>query len=586
MRVLLLHPDHVPWRGKWAAERWDLIVDLAFAGSGVYKEWGKRTGATVISIHQFAGQTESYRWINQLLEAGRGRFLDRRGLDWWEMLAPWKYHELQALYLLGELQKEIGAAQHELVATRHHPYVQLFSIVTRQAIPCRSEAPSRVPSLVSRVSAAARNLRPSQMVEIAFDKWDPSYRIRSKVARHRRARAQEPLVLLPSAYSNVTRAQLGYAAHLPNRRFLLATTRRSGESEQLPFNVEHAPLAAYVEDSSDTRNEFRELIGTWNLLQVELREVGELRASFEGNLWDYFPYHLENGLRLRDAWHLLLSSEPVQWVLCADDLNYYTRLPLVLARRMGLKAIYCYHGALDGGLLFKKSYAHLHLVKGEMEREYMLRASNVDPERIAIAAPAEAVDHAANPVPHDAGAGDLVFFSQPYEVLGGRTENIYGEILPRLAVVAEQLNRKVVVKLHPFESRRQRERLLASLLPAELRARFEISCEPAASIMARTLCGVGSDSTVCIECRQHGIPYFLCGWLDFSGFGYTRQFARFGAGMMLETPDEILSIAQRVGEFTPDPSTLGQIWQPVDDKRLDEIIFQSSQVLVLDKCAS
>ena len=587
MRVLLLHPGDEPWRGKWAAEHWDLIVDLAFAGAGVYQEWGKRCGARVISLHQFAGQTESYRWVNEFLEAGRGKLSDRMGLDWWEMLAPWKYHELQALYMLEQLCEELGGP-HEVVATRNHPYVHLFGILTRQSIRCLSETPSSssVRSLVSRVSVAAQNLRPSQIIEIAFDKWDPSYRIRSKVTNHQRMQAQEPLVLLPSAYSNVTRTLLAYAAHLPNRRFLLATTRSSGKSKHLPSNVDSAPLAAYVRDSCDARLEIGELLRAWALLQLQLHELKELRVSFEANLWDYFPRHLKNGLRLRDAWQLLLFSEPVRWVLCADDLNYYTRLPMILAKRMGLKAIYCYHGALDGGLLFKKSYADLNLVKGQMEREYMLRVSDVDPQRIAIAAPTDPVDGAAKITSDDARTGDLVFFSQPYEVWGGRTENIYGEILPRLATVAEQINRKVIVKLHAFESVKNRERLLGAVLPPERRSRFEISCAPASTVMPRTLCGVGPDSTVCVECAQHGIPYFLCGWLDFNGFGYMQQLARFGAGIMLETPDAILAIPKKLSGFKLDRSKIQQIWQPVDDKHLDQIIFQSAPVLSFDKCAS
>src|SRR5437879_5253109 len=107
MRVLVLHPEDVPWRGEWNATRWDLIVDLGFAGPGVYQEWRKRTGARVITLHQFAGQTDSYRWVNHVLEAGRGKFLDRRGLDWWEILAPCSYDQVQALYLAGRFRQEV-----------------------------------------------------------------------------------------------------------------------------------------------------------------------------------------------------------------------------------------------------------------------------------------------------------------------------------------------------------------------------------------------------------------------------------------------------------------------------------------------
>ena len=116
MRVLFLHPEDSPWGGAWCRLHWDLIVDLGFASPYTYEEWSRRSGARVLSIYQFAGQTESYRWVNKVLEHGRGRLLDRMGLDWWEILAVTSYHDLQALYLLDQLRPEIAAHQIELAA--------------------------------------------------------------------------------------------------------------------------------------------------------------------------------------------------------------------------------------------------------------------------------------------------------------------------------------------------------------------------------------------------------------------------------------------------------------------------------------
>ena len=584
MKVLLLHPEDVPWRGEWSAGHWDLIVDLGFAGPSVYQEWGKRIGSKIISLHQFAGQTESYRWVNRVLEAGRGKFLDRMGLDWWEILAPWKYHDLHVLYMLRRLRQELGSGPVELVATRAHLYVHLLGVVTGRPLRCIAQGPSFMGSLVSRISTAAQNLRPSQMIEIAFDKWDPSFRLRSRTTKHRRARMKEPVLLLPSAYSNVTRLQLAYAEQLPNRGFLLATTRRSGESKTLPPNVHAVPLAAYAEDTDSIRSETADQINAWLSVKTELSNSEELGQSFQAGLWEDFPSHLGNGLRLRAAWQVLMSSEPVSGVLCGDDLNYYTRLPLILANRMGLRAIYCNHGALDGGLLFKKSYADIHLVKGEMERAYTLQVSDVEPERIEIAAPAEATYQHCGTSTNDTQASDIVLFSQPYEVYGGRAREIYQEILPRLASVAQELNRKIILKLHPFESFRGRERLLKSALPAEQRARIEISEAPASEILPRALCGLGLDSSVAVECAQRAIPYFLCGWLDFNGLGYMQHFARFGAGILLQTPEDILTIPQRLIEFKTD-SSIRRFWQPVDAKGLDEIMFGTSPVFSPNKRA-
>jgi hypothetical protein len=569
MRILLLHPDDVPLRGEWSNSRWDLIVDLGFAGASVYEEWSRKTGSRVITLYQFEEQ-EGYRRVKRGLTAGHGKLLDRIGLDWWEILAPCAYQEQQAIYLVTQLGRELGAGPIELVATRAHPHARLLSLATGWPVRNVVATPSSWSRLVPRVVAAAQDLRPSQMLEIAFDKWDPSYHFRSRVTKFRRARLKEPVVLLPSAYSNVTRVQLAYAAQLRNRRFLLATTRRSGESRALPANVDAVSLSAYAGSSIATKSETAELITAWNRLKRELGQVEDLHEGFQACLWDYFPPQLETGLRLRDAWRSLLSSEPVTGVLCGDDLNYHTRLPLILAQSMGHRAVYCSHGALDGGVLFKKSYADLHLVKGEMERDYVLKVSDIEPERVQIAAPEQQheVGHLRGPQ-----SGEIVLFSQPYEVSGGRAGEIYREILSPLIKVARQLNRRIVVKLHPFESARGRGRLLRSLLSADELDRVKVSAAPASEILVHTFLAIGLDSSVAVECTQRGIPYFMCGWLDFNGFGYMRQFARFGAGSVLEKPQDILSIPQRIAAFERDGAKIRPLWQAAANAVLDQILF-------------
>jgi hypothetical protein len=122
-------------------------------------------------------------------------------------------------------------------------------------------------------------------------------------------------------------------------------------------------------------------------------------------------------------------------------------------------------------------------------------------------------------------------------------------------------------------------------------ARIEVSGVPASEIMTRAWCGVGLDSSVAVECTLRAVPYFLCGWLDFNGLGYMQQFARFGAGVMLETPDEILFIPQRLTispkmEFGHDSAKVRRLWQPVDHARLDQIMFRSTPALSPTKCAS
>src|ERR1700683_495166 len=163
MRVLLLHPDDTPLRSECAASRWDLVVDLGFAGAGVYEEWSRQTGCRILTLHQFGG-LDSYRWVKQGLALGRGRLLDRLGLDWWEILAPCGYQEHRALYLVDQLRREIGTGPVELVATRAHSHVRLLGLVTGLPVRYLIAEPSTAGKLVSKVVAAARNLRPSQMV--------------------------------------------------------------------------------------------------------------------------------------------------------------------------------------------------------------------------------------------------------------------------------------------------------------------------------------------------------------------------------------------------------------------------------------
>lgn len=572
MRVLLLHPEDLPWNGEWAHNHWDLIVDLSFAGLSTYADWSERSGARVISIHQFAGELESYRWINQVLQPGRGRLQDRMGLDWWEIAAVWNYHEVQALYLLRALQSELGSSAIEWAATRPHLCSDLLSLSSGRTVRCFRPRRTGLLDSFSRVVSATRKLKTGQVAEIAFDKWDLTYAIRRHFAK--RANCIEPVLLLPSAYSNVTRIVLAYAAHLPNRNFLLATTRRSGRADNLPSNVKSTTLAAYAVAHSQTQAELDELKAVWEFFErTVLDETEELRATRQAGIWKDFPLHLQNGLRLRDAWISLMAHEPVTGVLCGDDLNYATRLPLILAKLRGLNAVYCSHGALDGGMLFKHPFADTFLVKGEMERDFLLRAGSIPADAIEIAAPPYSPPSCTETDANRAAAA-LVFFSQPYEVSGGRAAEIYRELLPPLYSIASKTGHKLVIKLHPFESEKSRRQLVNSILPAVNRKLVEIVSGISASELIRSAwCGIGVDSSVAVECVINGVPYFLCGWLDCSGFGYVSQFACFGAGRLLRSPREIALIPEMISNYRADPAIQQRLWQPASSERLDEIMF-------------
>ena len=348
----------------------------------------------------------------------------------------------------------------------------------------------------------------------------------------------------------------------------------------VPTNVTITSLAAYVQPAAVTRKETAELCQEWGSFSRGMqKESAEFRQASKAGVWDYFPAHLEHGLHLREAWSCLLQDEPVTGVLCGDDLNYHTRVPLILAQKMGLNAIYCSHGALDGGFLFKTPHADFYLVKGEMERDYLQKAAAIARDQIILGAPGRIQSF------HHKSGDAIVFFSQPYEVIGGRAEAIYREIIPRLYSAASASGRKLIVKLHPFESKRVRLKFVKLALPNSPANAVEIIEGVAAEkVLPRAWCGVTVDSSVAVECALNQIPFFLCGWLDFTGIGYLEQFARYGVAHVLGTPQEIERIPDMVDDYRPDPAILQRLWQQPARNQLEAVMFGARQAR-LKPCA-
>ena len=570
MRVLLLHPAVSALTGRWALERWDMIVDLGCAGPSTYSEWSRTLNTRIFSIHEYAGDLDSYRWVKRVFDHGRGKLLDRMGLDWWDLLCVANYHALHVLWLFQRLKTEIGGSV-EIWCVRPHEFARVAEQVFG---PCRGYFQDGHESLIGRGLRAvqsARDLRPAQIIEIAFDKWDPGYRIRRYWTQQSRARLAEPAMLLPSAYSNVTISELAYATQLPERRFLLATTRHNAIPDQVPENITIAPLAAYAKGANATADEVTDLKRSWEeFSRAMASEHAEFRRALDAGLWNYVRLHLEEGLLLREAWNHLLDSEPVTGVLCGDDLNYHTRLPLLLAQRRGLNAVYCSHGALDGGFLFKTPIADYYLVKGAMERDYLERVSAVSVEKIVVGAPNDSGRASGEDQRREA----IAFFSQPYEIFGGRVDCIYREILPHVYSAAQRSGRKIIVKLHPFESKRARQKLLDSILPQVKHSDVEIvQGKSAEEVLANAWCGITVDSSVAVEGARRKVPFFLCGWLDFAGLGYLDQFARFGVAQVLNSPEELQQIPEKVADYQPDAANLNRFWQQADPIQIDEILF-------------
>src|SRR5262249_51456720 len=108
--------------------------------------------------------------------------------------------------------------------------------------------------------------------------------------------------------------------------------------------------------------------------------------------------------------------------------------------------------------------------------------------------------------------------------------------------------------------------------------------QPPEQVMSLAWCGVTVDSSVAVECALRKIPFFVCGWLDFTGMEYLRQYAQAGAARGLSSPNEIMKIPEMVPEHPDDELVPNRLWQPANSSQLDEILFGAKQAS-LDRCA-
>jgi hypothetical protein len=277
---------------------------------------------------------------------------------------------------------------------------------------------------------------------------------------------------------------------------------------------------------------------------------------------------LRDGLAIRDAWLRVFEREPVSAVLCTDDTNPYTHLPLLIARQRGLPTIACHHGALDGGQLVKRSHADVTLAKGRMEKDYLVNTCGLAEERIEVGAPL--LSQRANTGVRRAKSS-IVFFSEPYALDGGRCHEFYRELLPPLADLASRMNLTLVVKLHPMESERERRKFVnAALLPRQFENLQIVAGALSEELLDSSSFAVTVQSTAAVDCAIRGIPVFLCKWLDYSYYGYVAQFIQFRAGVPLRSPAEIAKIPDLLENFPAPVRT--DFWQTVSHEKLEHFL--------------
>jgi hypothetical protein len=543
MKTLLLHPEDSPRRGRWTAEKWDCIVDLGKSSQSTAVAWQQLTGSAVIRLDDYRKSIEDPRLVGQILRQWFGTLLDRWGLDWWELTSIFVDPDLENAIALRRMVREVSL-DGELFATRPDWPVTGVEQLLRREIRSFSGANGGASARMRRISRALRRLSRTQIIEILWDKYDADYRWRARVAKARTSSGR-PVVLLPSAYTNVSRAASAYARLLPEQDFLLVATRNSGLRFECPPNVHVAHLAEYAGRNGEAL-EFANLEEGWSRLLPQLAEVPEMAMLQDAGLLAPIRDLIRSGLAVRDSWLRVFEQEPVTAVLCGDDSNWFTRLPVMLAAQRKLPTVDFHHGAFDGRFLLKNLSSDMYLAKNEMERDYLLRVCRLPAERVAVSG----IEGASGIGKRQAAAGGKVlFFSEPYENAGSRPEEIYRELLPALCRTAEQHGRRIVVKLHPFENEAERKRLIELALGASWRERVEIASGPLTpSLLDSAWFGIAVESSAVVDCVRHSVPCFHCAWLASTPFGYSEQYARYGVGRLLRSRDEISGIPGMLAE--------------------------------------
>ena len=571
MRVLLLHPEDqlpAPRRDR----RWDLVVDLGRAPAATYERWSKQAGCRVISLYDFGQDFEDLHHVRELLQLGMGQWVDGFGIDWWDVLSLMIEPDLRQLMLVGRLAHELRGGC-ELYASRSTGLATALQSLT-------GAKPVRIASGLRPGMRWARHYRnvfsqldAAQMSQAFQDKFDRQHSVRRRVASSRR-RSKDPVVLLPSAYINVSRTAVSYAALLPAEKFLLVYARNSARLKSLPPNISTISLDPYFVTADG--KERASLARAWELLRSRLMsQAQEYAAAHATGVLDEVPALLRWGIAVRDAWNQVFASETIVGCLSADDSNPYTRLPLILARNREIPTLACHHGAMDSKMAVKLPHADTYIAKGEIERDFLVRQCRVAAERVVLggqglpsaADPAQSADRSTAPW--------LVFFSEPFQAAGWRAEEVYRELLPKLWALAGTCGLKLVFKIHPFESVKGHRRILRKYLPGQEPGIEVIAGAPSPQLWRNTRIALTVQSTVALQCAALGIPVFLCSWLRDPSTGYVEQFSRFGIGQTVDSADklsEIPGLLEMKGQAVP---TRPALWETMDPAKLRDLLLRT-----------
>jgi hypothetical protein len=534
MEILLLHPEDA-FAHQHLIHRWDLVVDLGRAPHGTHEDWRKQAGCPVISIYDYAEEIDDLHHLRELLLLGLGHVVDQWGIDWWDIFSLEIASGIQRAVLIERLATDVPL-NCDLYSTRADFVATALGRLLGSPVTCFGTRMQSMCHRLRRHYETFSRLGDPELLQLFEDKFDADHSIRCRFAPRRRS-SGHPVVLVPSAYVNVTRTALAYVRLLPDQQFMLVVARRSGYPASTPPNVIAASLSPYF--GAIDKPELASLRESWEKLRTSLvGRAPEFKTAESAGFFGSGHAPFRWGLAVRDAWLRVFASEQVTACLSADDSNPNTRIPLIIAKNRGIPSLACHHGALDFRMAIKVNHADAYLARSEMELDYLKRICRFPAEKISIAVPpSSTLQHAISRSPRW-----LVFFTEPYRGYGWRIDEVYCDLLPRLFALAQNCGLKLVFKLHPFESLKGHRRMLRRLVPHHEHQIEVLAGPPTEQLWNNTSFALTVQSSTAVECTRLGIPVFLCGWLRDSYTGYVQQYARFGAGHMLDSAEQIAEI--------------------------------------------
>lgn len=529
-----------------------------------------RFNCPVETVHKYQHAQQELDLFFKVATKGK-HLTDKENINWWELfLLFYCIERMEIIARLRSMTESFGNDV-QFFVTRSCFEAEVVGRWRKVHIMHSRKALQKLRHFLGEVRA----LPAWELRQIFWDKYDPAFAVRRRFMR-KRSGPRAPVVLVPSTYVNSSKTAMNFAVKLPEKNFLLVTTRASGELNQTPGNVQTASLGAYA-CNGNFQPEYTRMVEAWDVMRRKIADDPDTAILDSLNLFAGFPQFLQGGLGIRDAWSQVLDRETVEAVLSCDN-NPFTLLPVLLGKQRNIPTISSHHGALDWRYRILPPYADVVLAKGKMELDYLVRVCGVPPEKVETGAPViPAPPRGKNEVQ---SRDSIVFFSEAYEAHGARANEIYKEILVSLAELAFKTGRKLVIKLHPFENAKRRRKLVHEIVPAKQHNIIQIIAGPLTpTLLSRTWFGVTVLSTVAMECTAAGIPCFLCEWLEYPHHGYGDQFRLYGAGYTLHAADEISDIPEMI-KSNPVGSSAGDLWQGIAKRELEQL-FTSDRNLSL-----